>query len=67
VDAGLPAQAAVAAASWQAREFVLGRTGALLPGDSADLVVLAADPRRDVTSLLHPSLVVLRGRVVAGG
>jgi imidazolonepropionase-like amidohydrolase len=67
VEAGLPAHAAVGAASWQAREFLLGRTGALLPGDSADLVVLSADPRQDVTALLHPLLVVLRGRVVVGG
>jgi imidazolonepropionase-like amidohydrolase len=67
VEAGLPAEAAVAAASWQAREFVLRRSGALLPGDSADLVVLPADPRLDVTTLLHPLLVVLRGRVVVGG
>jgi imidazolonepropionase-like amidohydrolase len=66
VEAGLRAEAALGAASWHAREFVLGRSGALLPGDSADLVVLPADPRRDVTALMHPLLVVLRGRVVVG-
>ncbi len=66
VAAGMPAQAAIGAGSWDARAYLLGRSGALLPGDSADLVVLPADPRRDVAALLHPLLVVLRGRVVAG-
>jgi imidazolonepropionase-like amidohydrolase len=64
--AGMPAQAAVGAGSWDARAYLLGGTGRLLVGDSADLVVLPADPRRDVSALLDPLLVLLRGRVVAG-
>lgn len=61
---GLPAAAALAGASWSARSW-LGRPG-LTPGESADLVVYGADPRRDLRVLAHPSAVVLRGRVVAG-
>jgi imidazolonepropionase-like amidohydrolase len=63
--AGLPAEVAVAAASWAARAFLLGGDGRLRIGQSADLVVLTGDPRRDPATLLDPLLVVLRGRVVA--
>jgi imidazolonepropionase-like amidohydrolase len=63
-EAGIPAADAVAAGSWAARDFLLGGGGVLGPGDSADLVVLRADPRRDPRVLLDPLLVVLRGRVV---
>ncbi|KJK58674.1 amidohydrolase family protein [Saccharothrix sp. ST-888] len=62
VRAGLPAAAALSAASWGAREW-LGRDG-LTEGASADLVVYAQDPRADVRVLADPQLVVLRGRVV---
>lgn len=50
------------AASWGARRW-LG-AGGLGIGDSADLLVLTADPREDVSALEHPSHVVLRGRLV---
>jgi imidazolonepropionase-like amidohydrolase len=63
-DAGLPTEAAVAAASWEARRFLTGADRHLQPGDSADLVVLADDPRRNVTTLAHPAAIVLRGSVV---
>ncbi|GMA88814.1 amidohydrolase [Angustibacter aerolatus] len=43
-----------------AREW-LGR-GGLVEGAPADLVVLPADPRTDVSALRHPTAVVLRGR-----
>lgn len=62
--AGLPAPVAVGAASWDARAFLLGGDGTLRPGQSADLVVVAGDPRQDPAVLLDPLLVVLRGRVV---
>ncbi|MFB7664691.1 amidohydrolase family protein [Kitasatospora sp. NPDC056138] len=62
VRAGLPASAALSAASWGAREW-LGQ-GGLTEGASADLVVYAQDPRADVRVLADPQLVVLRGRVV---
>ncbi|MFV8127784.1 amidohydrolase family protein [Streptomyces syringium] len=62
VKAGIPASAALSAASWGAREW-LGRPG-LTEGASADLVVYGADPRADVRVLGAPSRVILRGRVV---
>lgn len=54
--------AALDAACWSARRW-LG-AACLEDGASADLVVLPADPREDVTVLAAPSAVVLRGRVV---
>ncbi|GAA2234065.1 MULTISPECIES: amidohydrolase family protein [Kitasatospora] len=62
VKAGLPAGAALSAASWGAREW-LGREG-LTEGAPADLVVYTDDPRADVRVLADPQLVVLRGRPV---
>ncbi|WNB84929.1 amidohydrolase family protein [Cellulomonas sp. ATA003] len=61
--AGVPDVDVVAAASWRTREY-LGVPG-LEEGASADLVVLDADPRRDVRVLADPRAVVLRGRRVA--
>jgi len=61
--AGLPAEAALAAGSWAAREW-LGLPG-LVEGAPADLVVYDADPRADLDVLQRPQLTVLRGRVVA--
>ncbi|GAA0697483.1 amidohydrolase family protein [Kitasatospora atroaurantiaca] len=63
VKAGLPASAALSAASWGARAW-LGREG-LTEGASADLVVYAEDPRADVRVLADPQVIVLRGRIVA--
>jgi len=60
--AGLPAEAALGAASWAARQW-LGRPG-LGAGDPADLVVYQADPRKDLRVLSGPSRVILRGRIV---
>ncbi|MBQ0986685.1 amidohydrolase family protein [Streptomyces sp. F63] len=62
VKAGLPAAAALSAATWGAREW-LGRPG-LTEGAPADLVVYEADPREDVRVLAAPRHVVLRGRVI---
>jgi imidazolonepropionase-like amidohydrolase len=61
-DAGMSATAALGAASWDARSW-LGHPG-LTPGERADLVVYADDPRQDVRVLRSPELVVLRGRPV---
>ncbi|WP_265523236.1 amidohydrolase family protein [Oerskovia flava] len=63
VAAGIPAADVVAAASWQAREY-LGYA-ALVEGSSADFVVYPSDPRADVGVLRAPTAVVLRGQVVA--
>jgi imidazolonepropionase-like amidohydrolase len=60
--AGIPAEAALAAGSWDARAY-LGLPG-LEEGAPADLVVYAADPRADLATLAAPARIVLRGAVV---
>lgn len=62
---GMPAEYALGAASWRAREW-LGWNGGLDEGAPADFVVYESDPRADLSVLSQPSRVVLRGRVVAG-
>jgi imidazolonepropionase-like amidohydrolase len=62
--AGMSVTDALAAASWQAREW-LGQPAALTEGAPADLIVLAEDPRKNLAVLAHPSRVLLRGAVVA--
>jgi imidazolonepropionase-like amidohydrolase len=59
--AGLSATEAIGAATWGAREW-LGRPG-IAEGESADLVVYPADPRKDVRVLADPHRVILRGRL----
>jgi imidazolonepropionase-like amidohydrolase len=54
---------ALGAASWRARRW-LGESG-VADGAPADLVACDADPRLDVRVTLHPTLVILRGRVVS--
>ncbi|HEX2074452.1 MAG TPA: amidohydrolase family protein [Geodermatophilus sp.] len=61
--AGLPAEAALAAASWNARSW-LGLP-CIEEGAPADLVVYEFDPRADLDTLQRPQRMVLRGRVVA--
>jgi imidazolonepropionase-like amidohydrolase len=63
-SAGLPALDVLRAGSWGARAW-LGFPG-LVEGGLADLVVYDRDPRLDLTALLEPSTIVLRGRVVSG-
>ena len=62
VDAGLPAEAALAAGSWAARDW-LGLP-CIEDGAPADLVVYDADPRADLSVLARPTLTILRGRIV---
>ncbi len=57
------AEYALGAASWRARAW-LG-ADVLTPGAGADLIVLDADPRVDLTTLRRPRALVLRGRVIA--
>ena len=64
VALGLPADYALGAASWRAREW-LGWNAGLDEGAPADFVVYDADPLEDLSVLLRPACVVLRGRVVA--
>jgi imidazolonepropionase-like amidohydrolase len=59
--AGLPAEAALAAASWAARDW-LGLP-CIEEGAPADLVVYDSDPRADLDTLARPQLTVLRGRL----
>ena len=61
--AGLPAEAALGAASWTARAW-LGLP-CIEEGAPADVVVYDADPRADLDVLARPVRMVLRGRVVA--
>ena len=61
---GMPAEYALGAASWRAREW-LGWNSGLDEGAPADFVVYDRDPREDLTVLQKPSRVVLRGRPVA--
>lgn len=63
LDAGVPADAALAAASWTARHY-LG-VPLIEEGAPADLVAFPADPRGSVEQLARPALVMLTGRVVA--
>jgi imidazolonepropionase-like amidohydrolase len=62
-EAGLPLEAALAAASWKAREW-LGLP-CIQEGAPADVVVFDDDPRADLEALSRPGLTLLRGRVVA--
>ena len=61
--AGLPAEAALAAASWAARDW-LGLP-CIEEGAPADLVVYDSDPRADLDTLHRPQRMLLRGVVVA--
>ncbi|HET6481278.1 MAG TPA: amidohydrolase family protein [Actinoplanes sp.] len=61
-EAGLPAEAILAGASWAARDW-LGFPG-LVEGGLADLVVYPADPRADLRVVRAPNRIVLKGRVV---
>jgi imidazolonepropionase-like amidohydrolase len=62
IKAGLPAETALAGASWAARSW-LGLPG-LVDGAPADLIGYDVDPVGDPRVLAHPSLIILRGRVV---
>jgi imidazolonepropionase-like amidohydrolase len=62
VRAGLPPEAAVAAASWQARSW-LGLAG-IEDGASADLVAYDQDPTVDPETLTRPTAIILRGRPI---
>ncbi|MDG4767220.1 amidohydrolase family protein [Solwaraspora sp. WMMD406] len=61
-QAGMPAEAVLAAASWAARDW-LGFPG-LVEGGLADLVVYPTDPRVDLRVVRAPQRIVLRGRVL---
>jgi imidazolonepropionase-like amidohydrolase len=60
---GMPAEYALGAASWRAREW-LGWNATLDEGAPADFVVYPRDPRADLSVLREPAAVVLRGQVM---
>lgn len=60
---GLPADYALGAASWRAREW-LGWNPTLAEGAPADFVVYPRDPLADLSVLREPTCLVLRGAVV---
>jgi imidazolonepropionase-like amidohydrolase len=62
-QAGLPAEAALASASWAARAW-LGLP-CIEEGAPADVVVYDTDPRTDLEALRRPQRMLLRGHVVA--
>ncbi len=61
---GLPADYVLGAASWRGRAW-LGWNPGLDEGDPADFVVYPRNPLEDLSVLVEPSRVVLRGKVVA--
>ena len=60
---GMPADYALGAASWRAREW-LGWNATLDEGAPADFVVYPRDPLADLSVLREPTAIVLRGRIV---
>ena len=62
-ELGMTPEAALGAASWRARDWLGWRR--LAEGAPADFVVYDADPLADLSVLLSPARVVLRGTVVA--
>jgi len=62
-DAGVPADAALAAGSWAARHWLGGPV--LEEGAPADFLVCDSDPLADLSVLRSPVRIVLRGRILA--
>jgi imidazolonepropionase-like amidohydrolase len=60
--AGVPAEDALAAASWAARTY-LGPPG-IEHAAPADPAIYASDPRTGLETLHDPELIVLAGRVI---
>lgn len=60
---GLSAYDALAGGSWAAREW-LGKNAVLSEGAPADLVVYDTNPLDDLSVLMSPVLVMLRGHIV---
>lgn len=63
-EAGMSAYEAVRTATVNAGPVLGAKVGMIAPGYRADLLVLAGDPRTDLTVLREPGLVISHGRVV---
>ena len=61
---GMTAYEAVRSATVHAGPILGDKVGVIAPGNRADLVILAEDPRADLTALRRPVRVVARGRVL---
>lgn len=65
VAAGMtPVQSLVAGTSGAARQCVRPDLGTIAPGKRADLILLAADPTRNIGNLRELSMTILNGEVV---
>lgn len=61
---GMPAEAALAAGCWDARQF-LGLPPGLTDGSRANVVAYPADPRADLAVLDHPAAVIIGGQLLS--
>jgi imidazolonepropionase-like amidohydrolase len=62
-DFGLSDKAATRAVSTNAYTYV-GRPNSITPGETADVIFVAQNPYEDVRTLLHPELIIRRGKVI---
>jgi len=69
VKAGMPPMEAIKAATWNAADLI-GDTddiGTVQPGRYADIIAVAGDPLKDVTTLEHVQFVMKGGTVWKAG
>ncbi|MFD6161947.1 amidohydrolase family protein [Nocardia sp. NPDC060256] len=64
VAAGMTPVQALVAGTGAARHCVRPDLGTLAPGKRADLIVLTADPTRDISNLRELSMTILNGEIV---
>jgi imidazolonepropionase-like amidohydrolase len=64
-ERGMTAQEALRAATVHAGPLIGPEVGRIEPGWRADLLLLPADPRADISVLRRPSAVISRGRVLS--
>jgi imidazolonepropionase-like amidohydrolase len=67
VRAGMTPEQAMKAATATSAELLgwTGKVGTLAPGAFADVIAVAGDPRKDVSTLEHVAVVVAGGKVVS--
>jgi imidazolonepropionase-like amidohydrolase len=67
VEAGIPAVAALTAATSAAADALRLDKGRIRPGADADLLLVQGDPTRDIATLAAPAAVYLGGQDVTAG